>query len=199
MDFALETILILATAFAVGAVLGLALRRRARAHRAASLQNSMAFAPSPAPRSITPPPLPESPAFLAPEEAYASLAPEVVHDAPVDVPSAPAPRRRQAGGLQRTAQQEQAGSQPPSLAAPQGEADDLKRLKGIGPQNERRLNALGIFHISQIAAWSAEEAQWIGAALGFPGRVEREGWVGQAQALLDGTPPSDAPAPRQKR
>lgn len=78
---------------------------------------------------------------------------------------------------------------PPLLAAPEGAADDLKRLKGIGPQNEQRLNALGIYHLRQIAAWSPEEVRWVGAALAFPGRIEREAWVAQAKALLAEPPP----------
>ena len=84
------------------------------------------------------------------------------------------------------------GHRPPTLEAPEGEsADDLKLLKGIGPQNERRLNALGIFHFRQIAAWTPDEAAWVGSYLAFPGRIEREKWTAQARALAAGDPPPD--------
>ncbi len=88
---------------------------------------------------------------------------------------------REAGGPPA---ETEAGSQPLALDAPRdGKADDLKQINGIGPVNERRLNALGIFHIAQIAAWTPAQSAWIGAKLSFPGRVERENWVGQAQDL----------------
>ena len=52
-------------------------------------------------------------------------------------------------------------------------ADDLKLIKGVGPQNEKRLHALGIWHFSQIAAWTPENVEWVGGYLAFPGRI---GW-----------------------
>lgn len=70
---------------------------------------------------------------------------------------------------------------PAPAAAHDDRADDLKVVRGIGPQIEARLNALGIRRLEQIAAWSAEEARGIGTQLGFPGRVEREAWVAQAR------------------
>jgi predicted flap endonuclease-1-like 5' DNA nuclease len=79
------------------------------------------------------------------------------------------------------------GSKPEGLAAPKGgKADDLKRIKGIGKQNEGRLHGLGIWHFEQIAAWTANEAKWVGSYLAFPGRIEREDWVGQAAVLARG-------------
>lgn len=82
------------------------------------------------------------------------------------------------------------------LDAPhEGVADDLKWIKGIGPQNEQRLHALGVYHIRQIAEWTADEALWVGSYLAFPGRIEREGWIDQAKALLAGTPPDQLRQP----
>ncbi|PHP66154.1 ABC transporter [Zhengella mangrovi] len=78
------------------------------------------------------------------------------------------------------------GDRPASLDAPQGDADNLTRIKGIGPGNEKKLNALGIYHFSQIAAWTPSEVQWVGAYLAFPGRIEREDWTGQASQLAAG-------------
>ena len=79
------------------------------------------------------------------------------------------------------------GVRPAGLAAARnGNADDLKRIKGIGPVNEGKLNALGIFHFDQIAAWSRQEIRWVGAYLSFPGRIDREDWTGQAGPLARG-------------
>ncbi|MGP9818432.1 NADH-quinone oxidoreductase subunit NuoE [Salinarimonas sp. NSM] len=78
------------------------------------------------------------------------------------------------------------GARPDGLAAPRGEkADDLKRILGIGPVNERKLNELGIFHFDQIAAWDRAQIRWVGVYLAFPGRIDRENWVEQARALAD--------------
>lgn len=81
---------------------------------------------------------------------------------------------------------EHGGHRPLSLVAPMGAADDLKRISGIGRQNEARLNGLGIWHFSQIAAWSDEHVGWVSSYLAFPGRIEREEWVSQARILATG-------------
>jgi predicted flap endonuclease-1-like 5' DNA nuclease len=76
---------------------------------------------------------------------------------------------------------------PAGLASPRGgKADDLKRIRGIGKQNEGRLHGLGIWHFDQIAAWSKKEIEWVGHFLAFPGRIEREDWVPQAKVLATG-------------
>ena len=64
-----------------------------------------------------------------------------------------------------------------------GEADDLKKIKGVGPKLEAALNGLGIFHYDQIADWSAAEAAWVDDRLSFKGRIARGGWIDQAKAL----------------
>ena len=79
------------------------------------------------------------------------------------------------------------GSKPAGIAAARdGKADDLKRISGIGRVNEGKLNALGIFHFDQIAAWSRQEIRWVGTYLAFPGRITREDWIGQAKTLTEG-------------
>jgi len=65
-----------------------------------------------------------------------------------------------------------------------GKADDLKKIKGVGPKLEKELNAAGVFHFDQIASWSAEEAHWADHHLvSFKGRVSRDSWVDQAKEL----------------
>ena len=68
-----------------------------------------------------------------------------------------------------------------------GKADDLKRIKGVGPKLEALLNRLGFFHFDQIAGWSDAEIAWVDENLeGFKGRVSRDDWVAQARILAAG-------------
>ena len=60
-------------------------------------------------------------------------------------------------------------------------ADDLKKLTGVSPAIEKKLNDLGIFHYSQIAELSADAAHNVGEEVGLPGRVQ--GWVAKAKEL----------------
>jgi NADH-quinone oxidoreductase subunit E len=72
---------------------------------------------------------------------------------------------------------------PAQLAGPDGEADNLLVIKGIGPKLGRLLNDLGIWHYRQIGALTAPEIAWINAKMDFKGRVQRERWVRQAREL----------------
>lgn len=80
------------------------------------------------------------------------------------------------------------GTRPEALSGPRdGKADDLKRIKGVGPKLEQQLNELGFYHFDQIAGWTADEVAWVDGNLkGFKGRVSRDGWVGQAKTLASG-------------
>jgi|GEM_PF-4381280 len=70
------------------------------------------------------------------------------------------------------------------LTAPEGKADDLKKIKGIGPALEQSMNALGIFHFHQIASWAAKDVEWATSQIDtLRGRVERDDWVEQAANL----------------
>ena len=64
--------------------------------------------------------------------------------------------------------------------------DDLKRIKGVGGVIESTLNELGIFKFSQIAEWSDDNVAWVDNFISFPGRIDRENWRDQAQALASG-------------
>ncbi|MDQ2084050.1 30S ribosomal protein S2 [Xanthobacteraceae bacterium Astr-EGSB] len=67
------------------------------------------------------------------------------------------------------------------LSGPRGVADDLKKLGGISPAIEKKLNDLGIFHYWQIAAVGPGAAEKVGEEVGLPSRVE--GWIQKAKAL----------------
>lgn len=64
--------------------------------------------------------------------------------------------------------------------------DDLKRIKGIGKVYEEKLNEIGIFTYVQISKLQVNGIESIEFLTGFPGRVEREDWVGQATLLGNG-------------
>ena len=77
------------------------------------------------------------------------------------------------------------GAQPELLSEPRGgKADDLKKLKGVGPKLEDALNGLGIYHFDQIAAWTPAQIAWADGRLKSKGRIDRDGWVDQAKTLM---------------
>ncbi len=69
------------------------------------------------------------------------------------------------------------------FAAPEGASDDLKKISGVGPVLEKKLNALGITTFAQVAAFSKEDIDKVDDALSFKGRIERDNWLDQAKTL----------------
>jgi len=64
--------------------------------------------------------------------------------------------------------------------------DDLKQIFGIGPVTEKTLNKLGITSYSQLAELKQHDIEKIADAMQiFPGRIERDDWVGGARAQLE--------------
>jgi NADH-quinone oxidoreductase subunit E len=79
------------------------------------------------------------------------------------------------------------GVKPELLTEAKGAADDLKKIKGVGPKLEAMLNRMGVFHFWQVASWGAQEVAWVDQNLeGFKGRVSRDDWVAQAKILAAG-------------
>ncbi len=67
---------------------------------------------------------------------------------------------------------------------PQPQKDDLKKIKGIGPYLEEKLNSLGIYSYLQIASLTEEEAKEIENQLEhFSDRIFRDQWITQAKKL----------------
>ena len=81
------------------------------------------------------------------------------------------------------------GRQLKFLDGPDGEPDDLKKVSGIGPVIENRLNELGIYHFSQIAKFEQRDIDLVNDAIAFPGRIERDEWIDQAANLASGGEP----------
>ena len=76
---------------------------------------------------------------------------------------------------------------PKGLAEPRASGrDDLKLIAGIGPKIETILNGLGIYHFDQVSAWTPKEVAWVDGFLKFNGRILRDQWIAQADALAAG-------------
>jgi len=76
---------------------------------------------------------------------------------------------------------------PAPPAPPAGAADDLTRIKGLGPKIAALLGEFGVTTFAQIAAWTPEEVERMDAKMGrFSGRITRDQWVEQAKMLAAG-------------
>ena len=92
---------------------------------------------------------------------------------------------KQAEELERIAQKAEGIDFGILGVASASEANDLQRIKGIGPFIAEKLNALGIFKFSQLANMTSEIEEEVNIAIEFfPGRVKRDEWVKQAKNFL---------------
>ncbi|WP_375197531.1 hypothetical protein [Sphingobium sp.] len=126
----------------------------------------------PAPVDVRPVAAPVAAPAVAPVEPVAATPVEPVAVAPEPVMAPPAP---------------QPIPTSPAVAAPVDGADDLLRLKGVGPKLSSLLTELGVTRYAQIAGWSEADIAAIDARLGnFKGRPVRDQWVDQAKYLAAG-------------
>lgn len=116
-------------------------------------------------------PVADQPDAVIPEAAAADEPEAVIPEAEKETPAAEATDKADMKGFK-------------GLSAPEGDADDLKKIDGVGPVIEKKLNELGIFHFKQIAALTKEQADAIDEAIAFKGRIERDDWLGQAKKLI---------------
>ena len=62
--------------------------------------------------------------------------------------------------------------------------DNLKKIHGVGPKIEKLLKELGITSFLQVANLTPDDIETVTEALdAFPGRIERDDWVGSADKL----------------
>ena len=74
-----------------------------------------------------------------------------------------------------------------SSATSLDDADDLTRIKGLGPKIATLLRSLGVTRFDQIAGWSEADVARIDPQLGtFQGRIARDNWIEQARYLSAG-------------
>jgi small subunit ribosomal protein S2 len=71
------------------------------------------------------------------------------------------------------------------IEAARGEPDDLKRITGITPKIEQRLNDAGVFHFWQIADLDPANMELLDRQLRLKGQIARDDWAGQAKKLVD--------------
>lgn len=120
-----------------------------------------------------------SDAGAATEEKPAARRLRLVETPKVEVGPEPQPKRTDDAAL--------GPRKPKGLhSAPPKRIDDLKRIKGVGAKLEAVLNDLGVYTFAQIVKFGPRELAWLDERLGaFKGRAVRDGWMDQAQALID--------------
>ncbi len=108
-------------------------------------------------------------------------------DAPAKTPTDEAVDKADAATAGSSGDDDNEGVKPDLLtAARDGKADDLKKISGVGPKLEKTLNALGVYHFSQIAEFTPDNVSWVDRHLRFKGRIAREKWIEQAKILASG-------------
>lgn len=123
--------------------------------------------------------------FCASEEAVAT--PAAATPEPAQAPAAPA----EAPAVEAAAAEPEVAAEPAAEDAADenvaevssGAADDLKKLKGVGPALEKKLHAAGVTSFAQIAAWGPDDVAEMDDKLSFKGRIDRDDWIGQAKDL----------------
>ena len=114
----------------------------------------------------------------------------------IDAPSATAAALAASGpdifagageAIAMAASEEVAEASAMDAARAAAEADDLARIKGVGPKLVALLHSLSVMHYTQITAWDEADLAHIDAQLGaFAGRPRRDNWVEQAKLLAAG-------------
>lgn len=180
--FIIQSAILLAIAFLIGCLIGYWLR---------STFSDEGKQPMQAMADVDP----DSPAAEALREASyereAVISPEPRQKKPVKPSSQLAtvvenPTKKASSPKKKSAAKPKKDSRKKPAAAPSSEKDNLKKIKGVGPQIEKKLNAIGVTTFAQIAQWKASDRTEVGELLSFPGRIEREEWVKQAKQLASG-------------
>jgi len=152
------------------------LEKQLREASAGGTEPDNAAAPAPAA-------LAASPAAATSATAGPAPAKQAAAKKPATPKVAPKPASAKAAAAPKTAAPAAKKAAAPRTAP---KADNLRRLIGIGPVNEKLLKGQGVTTYAQIAAWTAADIERIEHALQFGGRVERERWVEQARLLAAG-------------
>ncbi|WP_192252420.1 proton-conducting membrane transporter [Mesorhizobium silamurunense] len=133
-----------------------------------------------------------TPAALMSTPAKAKSAPSKAAAKPATAKSAAAKPAAKSTAAPKPAARTEAPKAAAKKAAPAsgkaagGKADNLRRLIGIGPVNEKLLKGQGVTTYAQIAAWTDADVKRIEEVLNFDGRIAREKWIEQAKLLAAG-------------
>ncbi|QIG78928.1 hypothetical protein [Stakelama tenebrarum] len=178
----------------IARAIGVAARRRREEQEALdayyAAQETLEAPPEPEP-TPAPEPAPEPEPAPAPEAAPSAPADSAPETEEVPVPAEPAPEPVAEAPVEPAPEPEPeapAAHEAPAVpAAAELPADDLTRMKGVGPRLEEKLKSLGIKRFGQIANLSPEDAAALDAQLGdFQGRMARDRWIDQARLLANG-------------
>ncbi|WP_136616731.1 MULTISPECIES: proton-conducting membrane transporter [Mesorhizobium] len=113
--------------------------------------------------------------------------PAAAKAAPAKPAAKPAAAKASAPAKSATSKPVAAKKAAPAPAKPaSGKPDNLRRLIGIGPVNEKLLKAQGVTSFAQIAGWTAADIKRIEDVMNFDGRIARERWIEQAKLLAAG-------------
>ncbi|MEI8719613.1 proton-conducting membrane transporter [Mesorhizobium sp. ISC11] len=162
------------------------LERRLREASAAPAAGSSAAKPaSQAPAALMSTPATAKSATTKPATAKPAAAKAVSAKA---VPAKPAakPAATKTSAPAKSATSKPATVKPATAKPASGKPDNLRRLIGIGPVNEKLLKAQGVTSFAQIASWTAADIKRIEDVMNFDGRIARERWIEQAKLLAAG-------------
>jgi predicted flap endonuclease-1-like 5' DNA nuclease len=121
---------------------------------------------------------------ISASEARASEAEARANEAAARASEAEA-RANEAAARASEAATRAASAEARASVVPAPAADDLKRIKGIGPAFERKLHSLGVSSFKTIAAWTDADVERIAEALAIlPQRITRDRWIEKARALV---------------
>lgn len=127
-------------------------------------------------------------AAVAVASAAVSKKSEAKKAAPKAEKKAEAPKAEKKAAAPKKAEASAGAAKPKNLLAKApADADDLKKIKGVGPKSADALNALGIYKFEQLASFSAADVEWLSGEIGFSvERIEKDGWVAMAADLAKG-------------
>ncbi|MER9350909.1 proton-conducting membrane transporter [Mesorhizobium sp. M0227] len=162
------------------------LERRLRDAPAAPAAGSSAAKPaSQAPAALMSTPATAKSAATKPAPAKPAAAKAVSAKA-VSAKAAAKPAATKASAPAKSATSKPATTAKPAAGPTSSKPDNLRRLIGIGPVNEKLLKAQGVTSFAQIASWTAADVKRIEDVMNFDGRIARERWIEQAKLLAAG-------------
>ncbi|MAY63739.1 MAG: hypothetical protein CML29_16170 [Rhizobiales bacterium] len=188
--FILQTFILIAIAFVIGAVVGCWMRSafaREEETPAHAIQDTRI---EPEGAGATVPGEPPSEETVEPSAAVPVPAPAPLTEAPPQENPRKKTTARKAAA--KASAKTKAATATPGKKVPakapgtSAGKDDLKKIKGVGRVIETKLNAAGITTYAQIAAWTKKDAESFSEQLDFRGRIEREKWISQAKKLAKG-------------
>jgi large subunit ribosomal protein L19 len=81
---------------------------------------------------------------------------------------------------------------------PKGQPDDLTQIAGIDADLAARLKQVNCIQFEQIANFSDEDIANVDEKLALDGQIERDDWVGKAQALIAEAAAAEVPSEEEE-